>query len=291
MGAVTNPVPERKKRIMAAPRFTAQHRNAGIIQFAFWDRLQQTMLCLVDPNKVTVDPRFQRGHDEKHSSRMAQKNVPVVPYAICGYNDGVLDAIDGQHRVERAIKLDLNEMYVVVKMDMTLAEKAGTYADLNEAKRPDRWNTFNARLIAGDRDHVAMKAIANRHGLTLKCEGRDGDLRNTHTMVEAHNAGLYESWVKLLCCFQTDEGLEKRAAYNAIEFQRGLIDILRKYGAEFMTTPRIRNAIRQIGIALIMEAADQQCNCSRTNRSHYARAIDGLLQSRNLIPARLLAAA
>lgn len=272
---------------MAVPRINAQHRNAGIKRFAWWDDINQMMICLIDPKKVVADLAFQRPHDERHSSEMAEVGTLVTPYPICGFTNGVVDPIDGQHRIEMEIKKQKDSrnprMYVAIKFDLTLRQKAKLYGDLNTFKRPDRWNTFQSRLTARHPDYVAMKNIAAKHGLTLKCDERHADLRNTHVMLEAFNAGLYEEWIILLTAFSVNGQLDKKASTNAIELQRGLLDTLRKYTPRKMNSPRIIAGLRQIGVGLIATHADAQCDCSRTNRSHYAKAIEGLLSARGLL--------
>jgi hypothetical protein len=256
---------------------------AGILQFGLWDYENEAMVCLVDPEKIYVDAAYQRPHDENHSRRMAAKDV-LTPYPICSYRDGKLRVGDGQHRIWKAKHKGKTVIVVLVKFGLTLAQEALLFADLNECKRPDRWITFKAKLIGGVEENRFMKAIANNHGLTLKCEQRNGDLRNTHVMVEAYNNALYENWIKLLCCFKGEDGrLDKRASTNAIEFQRGLLDVLRKYGVGFFTS-RVCGVLRQIGIGLIFDSAAEQCHCSRSNRSHYSKAIEGLLIARGLLP-------
>ena len=265
------------------PQLTARHRAAGIISFEYVDRDNGTWLCVVDPNSVQVDPRFQREHDERHSAEMAAVDLPVVPYPICGYTNGIIDALDGQHRVEAAKKNQKRRIKVIIKPDLTLAQKAELYAELNQAKRPNKWNQFKARLTQRHPTFLAIARLCDHYGFSLKCHDQRADLRCTETIEDAHKIGILEPWLKVMSAFMVDGRLEKGASTSAIEFQRGIIDMIRTYGQAAMTNQRVIQALSQIGVYVIHEYAQDQCHCGRVGRSHYRQAIENLLRARSLL--------
>lgn len=261
-------------------------RKSGIIELSWYDRIQDSWICLVDPNMIKVDPAYQRPHDEHHSDSLAGVHCPVTPYPICGISDDrplSLDAYDGQHRVESAKTKKLVEIYVVVKFGLSLAQRALLYADLQTTKRPPLWNVFNARVSGGDSKYMNMKQIANDNGLSLRCDSYYGDLRNVAVMKEATTHGLYESWIKLLCAFKRESGaLERKAAYGAIDFQRGLLDLIKKYGNQIVN-PQVIKILRECGADFIHTQSGKICRCARANRGHFMQAFESQLVLQGII--------
>lgn len=268
---------------MRKPVYNAAHKKAGILSFEHWDASQGTMLCLVDPNKIIADPRFQRPLDTRYSALLAKKNLALVPYPICGYTDGVVDAIDGQHRVDVQKQQGKTKITVVVKFNMTLEEKAALYHSLNHAKRPNKWNVFKANLTAGHEDYVQMHRIARNYGFSLKCDDPKADLRNTDPMIEAMKYGIYEQWIMLLSAFKTGAGkLHPKASTCATDFQRGIIDFIRMHPRN-ATSRQVFNMLKGIGVDEIRYYAENIARDTRSaGRNHYKIAFIRCLEVNNI---------
>lgn len=266
-------------------KLTTALRKAGIIKLSFYDNIQDLWICLVNPLLVKVDvDGYQRDHDTKHSDRLAGVDLPVTPYPICGITDDrlTLDVYDGQHRVQRAVKKKIPEIYVMVKFGLTPEQRAELYAELQIAKRPPLWNVFKARLASGSPMYISMAATCRKLGLTLLCDERNADMRCVDPMVEAQRSDLFLPWATLLCAFKNSEGrLQKRASTSAIEFQRGLIDLIRKHGPGIVA--KATPVFKECGASFFDDEAGLICHCSRTNRSHFAQAFEGTLVSRGII--------
>lgn len=266
-------------------KLTAALKKAGIIKLSFYDDIQDLWICLVDPQLVKVDvDGYQRDHDTKHSDRLASVDLPVTPYPICGITDDrlTLDVYDGQHRVQRAVKKKIKAIYVMVKFGLTPEQRAELYAELQIAKRPPLWNVFKARLSSGNPMFKKMAEVCRKLGLTLKCDERNADLRCVDPMIEAQRSDLFVQWATLLCAFKNADGrLQKRASTAAIEFQRGLIDLIRKYGHGIVA--KATPIFKECGAAFFDDEAGRICHCSRTNRSHFAQAFEGVLVMRGVI--------
>jgi hypothetical protein len=258
-------------------------KAAGILSVKFHDNEQNVFICDVDLGKTAPDMSYQRDHDDKHSTSLANRRIVVYPYPILSFRNNRLNTTDGQHRVEKRKKEGKRTGLCMVKFGLTVQVEAGLYSNLQHAKRPNPWNWFKADLTARDRKHVEMQKIAHRAGLSLKCEGKQGDLTNTSPMHESYDANLYGAWVELLAeCFK-NEGNRLDKPARGVEFQRGLLDVLRIYGADTITADRVKSALREIGANLIQEQAADICDCARTNRNHYMRAIQSLLILRGVI--------
>jgi hypothetical protein len=259
-------------------KLTATMKRDGIVAIHFYDKRMDAYLCTVSVDKCVTDAAYQRKHDSKHSERMKGKDLLVWPYPIVSHRDTCLYVVDGQHRIQADNKRGVKETLVVIKFGMSKGQEAGAYAELNTMKRPNKWNQFKARLTNGEGRYKRMAAMAEEVGFTLLCLDRQADLRMVSPMEEAWGISVYDKWLLILSSsFVNDDGrLEKAAAKGAIEFQRGVIDLLRKYGPA-VTTPKVLSTLKRQGIALIRREADAICKCGRTLRGHYLQAMENLL--------------
>lgn len=284
---VKNTQPYGVERMVAISnlKVTVEERKAGIIQKCWHDPEEDLYICLVDLNKCNPDPTYQRPHDTGHSDRLLSKDLGFCPYPVTSFRAKRVNTVDGQHRNEKRKKQKKKTGYVFMKFGLSLQREAQIYDELNNSKRRNAWNCFNAKIVGGDKDAKEQKELANKYGFTLQCEGGNRpDLKNTCPIVESYRANLYESWLKILQCFlDEDDRLDKIARGG--EFQRGVVDVLRKFNGT-LTTTRVLNAFKQIGTHAIKREADVLCGCSSTNRNHYADAIHDLLSYRGLVPAR-----
>lgn len=269
---------------MKSKTLTKMMQKAGIIRIDFHDDIMDAYICTVNPKLLEADVTYQRDHDHRHSDSLKNRQVPVWPYPICSFRNGSLYITEGQHRVQKEIKLGHASIRVLVKFGLTISQEAGLYVELNTMKRPNAWNQFRARLLSGDGDFIMVRTLAHKHGLTLRSDDDfNGDIRHTDVIKEALAANLVEPLFVLLTAFKTGDGdLHKRVKKGSIEFQRGLIDFLRKYGADYANDNTIVT-LKRLGHSLIFQQADDLCECSRTNRSHYLRALEGLISIRGAL--------
>ncbi len=275
-------------------RSNQQERKAGIMSKDFHDTDQNVWICRVEWAKVHVDPAIGRPHDEKHSTRLAAAEVryrpyPVLTYRKNGQGEFSLFVPDGNSRTQAELKRGNDNGYAVLIMDtngrpVTQAEEAMMYADLNIKKNQTVWQVLKAKRTG--KDHRTMKILrtVERFGFSHRLNSRIGlaELTSATILLDADKAGLLEQWLTLLSSFKEGNRLSKMVQ-GEIEFQRGILDLLAKYGTR-LKLRRVARGLNQLGASLIKTQADWLCSCSRTNRKHYCEAMIDLLEDHGDLP-------
>lgn len=126
---------------------------------------------------------YQRGINRAHVSAIAANFDPdrFGVLHVSRRNDGTYWVMDGQHRL--AALTQMGESWVNSKIEckvytgLTIADEARIYYGLNTFVRPLPLNRFNAGLVAGDKDAVAIQKIAERHGYKITSNNQDNALR------------------------------------------------------------------------------------------------------------------
>lgn len=264
---------------------TTEERVAGIERKAWFDDDQNAYVCRVKWDAVKVDPSYQRRHDGRHSTGLAEGESRFCPYPILTFRNGALWADDGQHRIESYKKKRCESGYAVVIFGLDSSGSANLFFTLNQTKRQNSWVAFKAALHANRPLEVAIRDACERAGLTLKIDasmrGARPDLTNVDALREAYSYGILDDFLTLLTAFKKcGEPLDKNVVRQP--FQRGIIDVLRRYGGR-MNIKKISQHLRALGSDNIMREANAKCPCGRTERIHYAASIIALLQLRGAL--------
>lgn len=257
-------------------------RKAGILEKHFWDDEQKCFIARVEWDKVHVDPAWGRSHDERHSSRLAERQLRVRPYPIVNLRQGVLYVPDGQHRKEAEKKKGRNSGNCMLVIGLTVEDEGTLYSGLNTVKNQNLWQRFKAELTGKNPKYVGIATAINATRLTYRLNARFGqaDLTSAAAIIEANDAGILTSWLRMLEAFIVPENeiemLHKLARKN-IEFQRGLIDVLRLKGSRLSVNKAVP-VLKRVGAALIDRKAEEiSCHCTRTSRHHYRAAFEEVL--------------
>jgi hypothetical protein len=255
-------------------------RAAGIDEKHYYDPDNKWYIASVFWAKVRVDTDYQRLHDQKHSSRLAAETLPCSPYPIVNLRNGILYAVDGQHRKEAFIERGQTKGKCCLLLGVDKKEEAKLFYDLNKVKNQTGWGKVKAQQCAGDAKCLKMLDDVKKEGFITKLENANCDLRSVTVIQEASTLGLLGNWTALMKAFVVpDEGLHK-VVRNNIEFQRGIVDILRRFGTK-LNVSKAFNTLQRVGAHIIKQNADDLCGTckQRTNRHQYCTVMQNILLS------------
>lgn len=255
-------------------------RKAGLISINYHLAQMDAYVCTVLVDLVKPDPLYQRKPDQRHANHMATEDVKVWPLPIVSFRDDTLYVPDGQHRMLMFKAKKYTTTEVMVKFGLTPASEASLYVDLNDNKRPNPWNIFKACVTAGSLRHIEIVDAIHAVGLTLSYEEAGADMRNTSPLYEAKSVGVFDEWLKSMCSFINVEGRLGKLS-RAIDFQRGLLDVIRLYGT---LSKKANDVLLRVGEAAITDTANHICGCARTNRNHFKDAFEHILNINNVLP-------
>ena len=133
---------------------------------------------LVKIASIVVDITVQRPLDEARAARIAENidarkiGVPVVSRR----KDGTYHVIDGQHRIValRLAGYGDEEIECKVYESLSLAEEAAMFVGLNDFKKPQAFDTFLVRRVAGDPVALGVDAILMEFGWHLAIGSSNG---------------------------------------------------------------------------------------------------------------------
>lgn len=272
---------------MMPMKISAEEKAAGIVAKVFYDDSQEIFICDVKTESCKPDMSYQRPLDMGHAKEYASRNnsMKVLPYPIVSLREGQLNTVDGQHRIESYKTQDepWEVCRVIVKYNLTKAQEAELYNNLNDGKRPNQWLCYKARM-SYDNDAKQQYEIAKKYGFTLGVNGSSADLINTTPIREAYVSGYYEDWLRLLSAFKNEEGrLPMKARVAACELQRGVLDIAKK----FIVDEEIIGALSGFGINSLTNSANNEAmslHASRTLRGHYVTVLRRILDLADVKP-------
>jgi len=116
---------------------------------------------------LSIDPTIQRPLDDTRVRRMASAFNPdaLGALTVSLRPDGSRVILDGQHRHAVAIAVGYAGKLTCVQYDgLEHADEATLFLVLNETKQVQAVDKFRARVIAGEKDAVAIEAIIGEHG-------------------------------------------------------------------------------------------------------------------------------
>lgn len=127
---------------------------------------------------LRIDETFQRRIDWNRVGRLAESFVDdaVGVVTVSLRDNGGLYLVDGQHRVQAALKAgrDKNTYTVQARVfeGMSHAEEAELFRLLNNAERVPAFDKFRARIIEGDEVALTLLAELTRNGFALRYAGK-----------------------------------------------------------------------------------------------------------------------
>lgn len=154
----------------------------------------------VRPADVITDRRAQRNLDPSRVRKMAAefKEASFGVPAVSQRPDGTYAVIDGQHRFAALCALGRGNVGVdcQVYSDLSIAEEALLFAELNDSKSLTPRDLFRISVTAKDPVAVAANRVLELHGWTA-------DAGKKNTMSAVSTFGTY---------FERDNAAAKRAA-------------------------------------------------------------------------------
>lgn len=129
----------------------------------------------VSPERLAVDPEYQRGL-EARSSQSLIKNIAKFwdwrlcqPLNVARRGDGSLWVVDGQHRLEGAkLRGDIAHLPCVVMNQDSREQEAQVFVSLNRRRRPlNSVDVFKADIVAGKPDATAVNDLIAAAGLRI----------------------------------------------------------------------------------------------------------------------------
>lgn len=136
-----------------------------------------------DKNLICIDPKLIHYPEWQREIRVGKALAIGANYdskrwglPVFWHHDGILDAIEGQHRVYGAVKSS-KDMVVGEVIECTLQEAINLF--VNQTK--DRTqiqpkDTYKASLVGGDEEYIVLRDICRKHNLAVK---GDRDKSNT----------------------------------------------------------------------------------------------------------------
>lgn len=130
----------------------------------------------IGPYKVTNVPvaaiavdLYQRGSDEDEE-RLTNENFDYAKMDILktSYRDGILYAIDGSHRVKKAVELGIEYLPVIILEGLTREEEARYFKTQDDQKVPLKpAQKFRAGIVAKEQTASIIYALCDSFGLTV----------------------------------------------------------------------------------------------------------------------------
>jgi hypothetical protein len=276
----------RAKAVKVDPKFvvTPEERTAGIVEKLFHDPDQDVLIVRVEWDKVKLDNSYGRDHDQRHSNRLANREPRFRPYPVLSYRDSTLYVPDGNHRKEAEKKRKKANGLAILVPGLTVQQEGQLYDDLNTVKNQNLWQRVKAGRVGGNRFYIEMMDTVEEYDFTHQLNSKWGmaELRSASVILEAARAEILKDWLTLLAAFRdTDQYLAKPVRDN-IEFQRGVVDVLKRFGTRINITKAAR-ALKKVTARYIDQLAEEYCNCARTNRRHFAAALTDVLGNHNAI--------
>ena len=118
--------------------------------------------------EFSVDPSVQRQLNEPRVAALAKKFNPKMLGLVTASKrpDGRSYILDGQHRIAAA-RAKQYTGYVATRLyeNLTIAEEAQLFLDLNDTRKVNALDKFNVRATMGDPSAVALKGALERVGL------------------------------------------------------------------------------------------------------------------------------
>jgi len=129
----------------------------------------------VQPDKIIIDGRVQRGLDLKRAQSIAADFEPAafgVP-TISRREDESLHAVDGQHRIMGANIAGHGQKFFPMKVHvgLTLEEEARLFRLLNNTRKPLPVDLFKIAVIEKEPAAVAMNKLIKNAGLHVANSG------------------------------------------------------------------------------------------------------------------------
>lgn len=276
----------RAKTAKVDPKFvvTPEERAAGIISKEFHDKDQDVLIVRVEWDKVKLDNSYGRDHDQRHSNKLAGREARFRPYPVLSYRDNALYVPDGNHRKEAEKKRKKTDGYAILVPGLTVKEEGQLYDDLNTVKHQNLWQRIKAGRVGGNEFYIEMMDTVEEYDFTHQLNSKWGmaELRSASVILEAARADILEDWLTLLASFRdTDQYLAKPVRDN-IEFQRGTVDVLKRFGTRINVT-KAAKVLKNVTARYIDQLAEEYCNCARTNRRHFAAALTDVLGNHGAI--------
>ena len=115
-------------------------------------------------------PKCQRGRLPGHIADMFANFYPpaLKPIVISDRGHGVVYILDGQQETAAAEKAGMVYILCDVRYDLTLEEEARLFILLNNHRAVAKARKFSNRLIAKDREAIAIYRTVLHYGMTLK---------------------------------------------------------------------------------------------------------------------------
>lgn len=133
-------------------------------------------LIWLDVDFLSVDPRYQRDTGSRRSLNLIEKIAANFRWSRFGVASVVRDkgrairyfVVDGQHRVEAARRLKLEEVPCVVLPHATLEEAAVDFVAMNRDRvTVTPLHIYHAQLAAGDAQALAIASVCKAAGVEI----------------------------------------------------------------------------------------------------------------------------
>lgn len=185
--------------------------------------------------EFSVDPSVQRQLNEPRVKYLTSKFNPKMLglFTASKRLDGRIYVLDGQHRMAAARAKNYSG-YVATRVyeNLTIAEEAQLFLDLNDQRRVNALDKFNVRATMGDPAAVALKNALESVGLRVSGQ---------------HTGGMFAAIVSLERVYQ---GFMSYAQEPRIDLVEAVLTILtRAYGAENRTAFQA-NTVQGIGLII-----------------------------------------
>lgn len=126
----------------------------------------------VPVGRIVADPAYQRTLSIKQVTTIARAFDPFIlgVIIVSQRDDGQLYVLDGQHRVEALRTLGYADDHIpaMVYVNLSLEDEARIFAQTNKNRMylPPQYH-FRARLVAGDKEALALKETVEHYGFHL----------------------------------------------------------------------------------------------------------------------------
>lgn len=159
-------------------------------------------VLLVDVNLLYIDTAYQTMTRHRRSKGIeslwdAAKSGEIV----VSYRDGKFFVIDGAHRVAAALLNDEPYLLAIIHTDLDIIQEAELFADQNQRTIPvSPYDLYNANLIAGKPDDIAILNIANKYGCSIT-QSKTKDERRAITAIGSSKEIMSDKSINGAKCF------------------------------------------------------------------------------------------
>ena len=146
----------------------------------------KTKIVSVNITELRFDKRVNREVDERRVARMAANFNPdaIGVIDVWEREDGRYVVVDGQHRVVLMKEVGWGDQSLpaVIHRDMTLAEAAALFIDVNTYRPMSHTQKFMKRVTAGDQQARAVNGLVKEQGWSVDVQCADKHITATSAL-------------------------------------------------------------------------------------------------------------